>query len=140
MRPVLLLIAAAVGCSRADAPPPRGTVAGQVTLAGQPVSGAMIHFEDRDAGHEARVPLNADGTFVVKTVAGTGLPPGKYKVSVVPGRVTEPAADPAAGKPGKTKLVANVAIPAKYHTAATTDLTADVAAGENPAFAFDLKP
>jgi hypothetical protein len=59
----------------------------------------------------------------------------------MPGRVMEPGEeDPFGGKQGKTKLVANVTIPAKYHSAATTDLAIEVAAGANPAFTFDLKP
>lgn len=130
-----------LGCGKASPPEPRGTVTGQVTFRGQPVTGAMLHFAHQEKGHEAHVPLDADGKFVVKTLTADGLPPGKYRVTITPAVITEPTSDDPNSKiPPRTKTVSNVKIPAKYQAPATTDLLAEVVAGENPEFAFDLKP
>lgn len=116
---------------------PRGTVTGRVTQAGAPVSGATIYFEDAAAGISVMAPLSQDGSFVVKTYQGAGLPPGNYKVAVAPGGISNPE--------GPTPLALDVAkssptadIPSKYHKTATSGLTAQVQAGENPPFHFDL--
>ena len=47
---------------------------------------------------------------------------------------------PLAGQGPKTKPLPSTTVPTKYHRGATTDLTADVKAGDNPPFDFDLKP
>ncbi len=130
--------ALAIGCSSEA---PRGVAKGKVTFKGQPVTGCLIHFENREGGVEAQVSLGADGRYEMKTLQGDGLPPGVYKVSVSPGRIMEPGEEaPLAGQAPKIKPPPTTTVPVKYHRGATTDLTADVKAGDNPPFDFELKP
>ncbi len=136
---LIALAGAASGCS-SDAH--RGVVKGRVTFKGQPVTGALIHFENREGGVEAQAALDADGRYEVKTLQGDGLPAGRYKVAVAPGRIMQPGEEaPLAGKaPPKGSLPPTTAVPAKYLRTATSDLVAEVKAGDNPAFDFELKP
>jgi hypothetical protein len=133
------LVTAAVllpaGCSG----PETGHVAGRVTIGGSPVTQGCIVFEDTAAGISVNVGLQSDGSYVVKTHDRSGLPPGTYKVAVKPAAfggdevplVTEPSSQAPA--PGSQ-------IPRKYHSTATSQLTATVETGDNQPFDFDLTP
>jgi hypothetical protein len=138
----LLGLVLAAGCGPKDLP--RGPVRGRVTLNNQPVSGATIVFESKALGVAQTATLDGDGRYDFASYGASGLPAGSYKVSVSAGRFMQPGEEiplvapkgkAAAPEPKKT-----VAIPDKYAKADTSGLTADVKAGDNPVFDFDLKP
>ncbi len=138
----LLGLVLAAGCGPKEVP--RGPVRGRVTLNNQPVPGATIVFESKALGVAQTATLDADGRYEFASYGASGLPAGSYKVSVSAGRFMQPGeeipfvapkAKGAAPEPKKT-----VAIPDKYAKAETSGLTADVKAGDNPVFDFDLKP
>jgi hypothetical protein len=123
---------------------PRGPVRGRVTLNGKPVAGATIVFESKGVGVAQTATLDSDGRYEFASYGASGLPASLYKVSVSAGRFMQPGEEipmvaPAAkGAPAPEKKV-SVAIPDKYAKADTSGLTADVKAGDNQAFDFDLK-
>jgi hypothetical protein len=115
-----------LGCGQA---PTMVAIKGTVTFQGQPVTEGLIQFNDHKTGHGADVTLRPDGTY------DATLPPGDYAVVVLPPiLVTD-------GKTGpvdmKFKKVRN--IPAKYHSTATSGLTAAVRA-DKVVHDFDLSP
>jgi hypothetical protein len=75
----LIGVAVAAGCQRNDG---RNAVGGTVTLDGQPLAGAVVHFQPLpgQAGSSSGATTDANGRF---TIAGNkGLLPGKYATSV----------------------------------------------------------
>lgn len=144
-------LSAAAGCS-GGSNLPTVPASGVVTYKGQGVAGAMVTFVNNDtAGKPAAGVTDEQGRFQLKTfVAGTtqanGALPGEYKVTVVKTRPVEgPNAEamnePSTGSPASvmeanTELKSD--IPAKYGTAATTDLPATVKPSGGNSFNFDL--
>ena len=123
------------GCYRKPTVP-WGTVAGRVTVEGQPVNQGTVIFENREVGVSRMAELSSDGTFVQKSVDFAGLPVGKYHVAVSPLGISRGDWKPAAqGKP--ENLVTQ--IPKRYRTIADSDLTAEVKEGKNAPFEFDLQ-
>jgi hypothetical protein len=107
---------------------PTHPVVGKVLLDGSPLPGAYVTFhaiDAKDPKKAARVTdaiAEGDGTFIVTTYkVGDGLPEGEYKVTIV---LREPFFEPS-GKVGANRL------PARYATAAATELTAKVKSGKN---------
>ena len=131
---VACLVLSLLGCGSESV----GKVAGKVTLNDEPLTQGSVVFEDKAKGISVVAPLKADGTFEVKTHDSNGLPPGMYKVGVSPGSVgtgeTPLAIDP-------TTISAPVAptVPAKYQNPDTSDLTAQVEAGNNEPYHFVLE-
>ena len=121
------------GCSRAEV----GSVAGKVSLDGNPVSGAVIVFENAERGVSVNAELTADGTYTVRTFDTGGLPPGEYAVAVRPGGIAGTDA-PLAGEEFPQNDSPGQAIPARYHGTQTSGLRATVQAGRNPPFDFQL--
>jgi hypothetical protein len=122
---MLLLLAIQAGCS---SEPPVVEVRGTVTYESQPVTEGTVQFNDESTGHGAEVELRPDGTYLAT------LPPGAYKVVVLPPYLV----DYSSGTPNPTyKRVKN--IPAKYHSTATSGLTAEVSL-EKPTHDFALAP
>lgn len=106
------------------------SVTGTVTLDGQPLAGANVSFIPADRGPLAYASTDANGNYEVKTGQQTGLPPGKYKVTVIATKM--PEYDP-------NSLEEPIAVrtsPEIYASAATTPFEFDVAAGVND---FPLK-
>lgn len=139
------LIPLVVGCGAQ--PSNRGTVQGQVTLNKAPLNGAMIYFQGTEGGPETRATVEANGRFEVRWKKSHGLPPGKYKVAIQPGRIMGPdeapglnSANVAGKEPKAVPAVAATAIPEKYQSVETSGFTATVNAGANPDFVFDLVP
>lgn len=134
---LVLCAACLTGCSTGAS---LGIVRGKVTLGGKPVTGASVLFEDAASGVTLSAALADDGTYAVRTHRGAGLPPGSYKVAVTPGRVMAPGEEvPLAGK--RAAAPANgPAVPPRYHRTATSGLTAEVRASDNPSFDFPLTP
>lgn len=129
------LVLASVGC--APAGPPYGIVKGKVTSSGQVVAGGTIAY-DNGKGVTLIAPLGADGTYEMRTYEHEGLPVGSYKVAVSPTGMDVGNEQVLAG----AKIEAPPApknVPEKYHRVDSSPLTAQVNAGENPPFDFDLK-
>lgn len=122
------------GCSRKPAVP-WGTAEGKVTLAGQPVSQGTVIFENKELGVSRMAELQADGSFVERSIDFLGLPVGTYRVAVTPLGISKGDWAPVAkSKPSS----AATAIPAKYHSVDKSELTADVKEGKNVPFVFEL--
>jgi hypothetical protein len=137
-RLLCLLVAAAslsaAGCSRKPTVP-WGSAEGTVSVAGQPVNQGTVIFENTELGVSRMAELQADGSFVQKSVDFPGLPAGKYRVAVTPLGISKGDWVPVAkGKPG---LVVTP-IPERYHSVDKSDLTAEVKEGKNAAFVFEL--
>lgn len=128
-------------------------VSGKVTFKGQPVGGAIVSFAPKSqGGRAASGQTDASGVYKLTTLkAGDGALAGNYAVTVtkVAGTVTatgEPA-DPAAAMEAAYKAHAagkdqkkeepKDELPAKYKSAETSGLTAEVAKGKTT-FDFDL--
>jgi hypothetical protein len=116
---------------------PVGTVAGKVTYKNAPVTEGAVIFQNAGGTVSVSGNLSSEGTFKIATADRPGLPPGDYKVAVTPNRVGSGEAVLAA-PPGEA-AAKPPAIPAKYHSIETSDLTATVKAGDNPPFNFELK-
>lgn len=123
----------------------RGTARGRVTLAGKPLAGATVVFENKAVGVAQSATLDDDGKYEFVTYAAAGLPAASYKVTVSSGRFMLPGEEiprltPAGKGPATPPKKAATAVPEKYGKAESSGLSADVKAGENPPFDFDLKP
>ncbi len=131
---VLLLATTAGGCSGGSSRP---AVGGRVTVGGQPVAHGTITFEAEDGKPDAA--WIEDGRYHFQTGQTVGLPPGRYKVSVVPRQPTGPEPQ-LVGQETKPVGATGPTIPEKYHQAATSGLTVEVKGGDNRTFDFDLAP
>ncbi|MDY3555717.1 carboxypeptidase-like regulatory domain-containing protein [Gemmata sp. JC717] len=134
-----------VGCSGSKEVP-RGPVKGRVTLSGKPLAGATIVFENKALGVAQSTTLDDDGKYEFMTYAAAGLPAGSYKVTISSGRFMQPGEEIPKFGPG-TKVGATpppkkapTSIPDKYAKIESSGLSADVKAGDNQPFDFDLKP
>ena len=122
---VLVLLLAASSCGSAEKV---YDVKGKVTFSGQPVTEGDVQLIDEKTGRGAQVELKSDGSYETKLHAAL------YKVVITPPYMV----DHSGGTPNpKYKKVNN--IPAKYHSTATSGLTADVS-GDRTTHDFDLKP
>lgn len=123
----LLVAVVLAGCSSSDAPktaPARGTV----TMGGKPLANVGVTFLPDGKGPIASANTNENGEFNLRTVnPGDGAPIGTH-------RVVLGAAEEGPRKPGAA------VIPQKFSRVETTDLKAEVKAGEKNVFAFELKP
>ena len=121
----VLLPLSLIGCGSArdpDALPPPVQARGKVTYNGKPVANALVVFY-RDAGSEtAKGKTNANGEFVLTTIAeNDGVPPGEYKVTVAID------ADESDGGTGDEEHPpAHPVIPLKYANPETTTLLVTV--------------
>ena len=79
--------------------------------------------------------LNKDGSYVVTSAAGPGLPLGEYRVMVTP-PVDEAILGPNF-EPPPIKPFPN--IPQRYRDVKTSGLSLDVKEGDNP-FDVEMKP
>ena len=130
---VMLLLALGLlagGCSRQEQ---LVEAKGRVTFEGQPVSDGVVVFENGAAGISLSTKLQADGSFVVASYQGAGLPPGTYQVAVRP-PVPDQKSLNELMQPRKSSYPN---IPEKYRNPQTSGLTAEVKAEPND-FAFDM--
>lgn len=152
-------LATCVGCGGPEGVPGVVRVSGTVTLDGTPVEGATVSFRPEGDTRAASGLTDASGVFHLTTLnSGDGALPGSYKVSISKMEDTDPAhqvtgeefaAMVAGGKPppmGPTKpgrQTKNVGmkyhVPQKYLDPEKSGLTAEVKAGGDNDFTFDLK-
>jgi hypothetical protein len=123
---------------------PRGPVKGRVTMGNQPVAGATVTFESKGVGVAQTASTDDSGNYEFESYNATGLPAGSYKVTVSSGRFMQPGEeipriDPTK-KPAAPPKPKTTTIPDKYAKAETSGLSAEVKAGQNEPFNFDLKP
>ena len=122
-----LLCGLAVGCTGSKQAPVY-PVRGQVLLNGKPLPQAIVTFHHNSAGADAPAPsaqTDAEGRFALTSYeAGDGAPEGDYAVSLVCFRTREL-------RKGSDEDSARNIVPVRYANAATSRLTAKVAAGKN---------
>jgi len=114
---VLVPLALAEPLGIGMAPAQVAPVTGRVNLDGHPLGDVIICFDSDD--HRAQGWLGADGTFRLASGWGDGVPPGTYRVHMVP--------DPG-----------DLSLPAKYRDAGTSGLDVEVAPDWND-YSFDLR-
>ncbi len=120
----LHFVAGCGGASGLKTAPVKGTV----TFAGQPLSDVGVTFLPEGKGPSASGNTNSKGEFTLRTTnPGDGAVIGTHRVVI------------GAAEEGPRKKGAP-AIPDKYGRFDTTDLTAEVKAGQTNVFTFDLKP
>ena len=97
-------------------------------MGGKPLANVGVTFLPEGTGPIATANTDENGEFNLRTVKpGDGAPIGTHRVVVG-------AAEEGPRKPGAP------VIPPKYSRVDTTDLTAEVKAGEKNVFSFELKP
>jgi hypothetical protein len=133
-----LAVSLALGMAGCGSNPLAGTkvypVTGKVLLPdGKPVPTARIVFVGTTSGLTMPVPIESDGSFVVKGSLGEGLPEGAYKVRL---EVDELKLPQVKGAPGQRK--AATPFPEKYLDEDSSGLTATVKAGDNPPLEYKL--
>jgi hypothetical protein len=124
---------AACGCGRKPEVP-WGTAEGKVLLDGVPVTQGTIIFDNASRGVARLADIQADGSFVQRSIDFPGLPVGHYRVAINPLGISKGDFVPAV--PSKTPQ--RSPIPERYHRPDTSGLTAEVSAGENGPFKFSL--
>jgi hypothetical protein len=130
----IMVIAATVGCGRAD----MGRVSGVVTSGGKPVADAVVTFRPQNRPI-AIGRTDATGRFTLNTYSkGDGSVKGANRVSIMPwtpapDTVPEPGQDP---RPWKDLERAD--IPKKFRQEETSGLTVEVIAGKRNEFNFEL--
>ncbi|QDU64812.1 hypothetical protein Pan216_57050 [Planctomycetes bacterium Pan216] len=120
--------------------PPVYPVSGVVTLAGEPVEGAVVLFQSQEKSRSAYGTTDAAGRFQLTTFeASDGAVAGPQRVSI--NKSIETAAEAseedrrgASSKPKITWLT-----PERYASFDTSELTVNVLEDQSNEFAFDLK-
>ena len=132
LRPALGMIVcltvclASAGCGSSSGGQKLVPVAGKVTYKGQPLKQGRVTFMPLSPGNSSSGPI-IDGQYRLGTYKeGDGAPPGKYQVAV-----TSWVKEPDMQSPGEP------AIPPKYFSASSSQLTAEV--GSQSDINFDLK-
>lgn len=119
------LVSWVIGCGGGSREPV-GQVTGKVTFGGSPVTEGTISFMSK-TGRSGAGKLNSDGSFTIAS-ENQGLPPGTYKVVVVPPEVEVPG-DGTSLPAMIHKEMPN--IPEKYRSEETTDLQVTIKEGAN---------
>jgi len=114
-----------VGCGG----PASSAVSGTVTSGDKPVTGAVINFLNSTTGDIGVAELDASGGFKITE----GVPPGSYKVFVIP--KSTPSKPPTPGEAPAAEQESSV--PFKYRSEAS-GLTADIKPGKNEGLTFKL--
>ncbi len=116
-------------------------VNGKVTVAGQPVADIVVTFMPEGGGRPAMGVTDASGNFSLSTLGNQdGAVPGKHKVAFSKS-APPPASDPSQVAPADyNPKPVELPFNAKYATAETSGITADVEAGKaNNLPAWDLE-
>ena len=142
---IVLAVPAAGGCSAKpyqDHRPKLVPVRGVVRFNGKPLDGARVTFTNTAAGISAYGLTDTEGKFTLTTFEpGDGAAPGHYQITVTKavetGHRTAKSAPPvfrSGGAPHPRSL-----IPQKYGNLTTSNLTAEVADGENDEIVVELR-
>ncbi len=145
----LALLACFIGCPQAgnEKAPATAPVTGTVTYKGAAVEGAVVTFSPASSGGSAAVATtDAQGNFTLKSQWGTeGAEPGNYKVAISkseveggPGGEEEIEDARIGGAEEAPAATVTEDLPAKYKSAETSGLTAEVKADTTNEFKFDL--
>jgi hypothetical protein len=132
----LLGLALLAGCSR-NPGVPRGTAEGKITAKGAPVTDGTVIFENTAAGVSAMIPLKSDGSYVLSTYEGAGLPVGTYQVAVSPRKISN-GEFPKVVEPSK-QAPPPFPVPEKFRSIETSGWTAVIKEGKNDPFNFDAR-
>src|SRR5437868_5801292 len=125
--PLILILLFALGCGVSDAPR-TAAVKGTVTMAGKPLPNVGVTFFPTGKGPIATGNTSEKGEFTLRTTRpGDGASIGTHQV-------TFGAAEEGPRKAG------SIAIPDKYSRPSTSEVTAEVKAGQTNVFTFDLQP
>jgi hypothetical protein len=117
-------------------------VSGVITLDGQPLANATIHFIPADAeGSHSYGNTNESGEYKLQTLLGdadAGTTPGKYKIRIDCIEMYETGKTFEESGEEKPEMLSRSIIPAKYNDENTSGLEATVVKGANT-FNFDLE-
>lgn len=132
-----------IGCGSSTSVDGVVPTSGTVTYQGTPVEGASVTFSPEMSGRACSGLTDESGRFEMTTLQpGDGAMPGKYTVLISKTEVVGVLSDEealAAMQAGKERTVSHKdLLPVKYKSAASSDLSAEVAAGGNNEFEFDL--
>jgi hypothetical protein len=132
---VILTLAVTAGCS--DGKLKIYPVSGQIMYNGQPLKGVEIAFHPTDAKNDTGYPphgkTDADGKFILTTyVKDDGAPAGEFKLAIA---FAVEAVEEGADQSKKLSFQ----VPAKYHKAETSGLTAVVKPESNVLDPFRLE-
>ncbi len=147
LSPLLVVFALGfVGCGEGTPPgPPRGPVKGRVTVNGTPLANVTVEFSCPEAGIDQTAGTDENGNYEFVAYNATGLPAGSYKVGVTAGQFMKPGEEIPLVDPNR-RIAAPApkpkasAVNERYAKPEKSGLTADVKAGANDPFHFDLKP
>ena len=130
----MMVIAATVGCGRAD----MGRVSGVVTFGGKPVADAVVSFRPQNRPM-AFGRTDAAGRFTLNTYSkGDGAVKGVNRVRIEPW-IPGPNSFPEPGQsPRPWKEPERPDIPKKYRQEETSGLEVEVIAGKRNEFTFEL--
>ena len=129
---VALMCLLLAGCGGGSEAEPTGTVSGTVTFNGQPWTTGRVNFVSESTGSSGAGDLQENGSYRIERE----LPAGDYKVYLSdPGLGDQPPSEDGNPELG----TALEALPEKYRSEATTDLTAKIVEGDNT-FDFPLAP
>lgn len=120
------LLTALTGCDSSG-----GKVSGKVTIDGAPLTKGDISFAPVEAGPIATGKIDAGGNYTLNVGTKKGIPPGKYRVTIV-------AVEAVPASPENPMPLPKLLTPAKYNNSETSELTAEVKAGSN-SIPFELK-
>jgi len=135
---VLTLTICAAGCGSTPQSdhPTTYSVAGTVTMNGEPVADANVNFQLTDGSRGASGLTDQQGNFSLTTfTAGDGALPGEYRVAITkfekPPQETQVPEDHPDYNPNVATFVPRNLLPAKYANPQTSELTATVTEGAN---------
>ena len=126
-----------LGCGGASDPRHKDLVPASGTLfyKGEPLGGATIIFHNEDSSKQGGSTMSeTNGTFSLRTYAGSGTYPGDYTVTVSKEEILNPISPEeverleAEGKEVPTQQTRSL-LPAKYRAKTTSDLKFTIPAG-----------
>ena len=138
---LLLVFVALPGCFGGGAEQPDVfPVSGTVRLDGQPIGGVSVAFvpDGEVAGGGGYAVTDEAGNFSMKSNDGRdGVPQGTYRVLF--SKWTMPDGNPIPEGEMAMDVGAENRLPEKYNDSASTQMAAEVQAGENAPLEFDLQ-
>lgn len=112
-----------------------GLVTGRLTMDNEPVKGVLVKFRGQEEGKvvESQTVTLEDGRYTIRGPNGTGLPPGKYKVTATKDALkdgTLPSTEAELRKARDKGELQNI-LPKIYEAVEGTPLQFDIHAGSN---------